>query len=147
MLAHELSRLATRHQKRQSSSLREGELDMSADESALTTNVPAIPPRPAVGKIIKWVVAGLVAIAAIVFGIRYWRHAEMFVSTDNAYVNANMVEIAAQVSGPITKISVGDQQVVKAGDPLFEIDSRPFELALASAEAQLEMARQSTSQS
>jgi membrane fusion protein, multidrug efflux system len=83
-------------------------------------------PRIAVGKLIKWgIFAALVAIAATV-GWRYWRHAQLYVSTDNAYVNANMVQIAAQVSGPIIAIHVQDQQHVKAGDLLFEIDPRPY---------------------
>jgi membrane fusion protein, multidrug efflux system len=103
-------------------------------------------PRIALGKIVKWcVVAGLLAAAATV-GLRYWRHAQLYVSTDNAYVNANQVQIAAQVSGPIIAIHVQDQQPVKAGDALFEIDPRPYELAVETAKAQLEIARQSNSQ-
>jgi membrane fusion protein (multidrug efflux system) len=120
---------------------------MSSDEATLTTNVPAAPPRLAIGKIIKWGIAILVLIAGIVAGVMYWRDAQRFISTDNSYVSANTVEVASQVSGPITRIYVTNQQTVKAGEPLFEIDSRPYELALATAEAQLEMARQSTSQS
>jgi membrane fusion protein (multidrug efflux system) len=104
-------------------------------------------PRIAIGRIVKWAIfASVVAVGATV-GWRYWRHAQLFVSTDNAYVNANMVQIAAQVSGPIVTIHVQDQQPVKARDLLFEIDARPYELAVETAQAQLELARQSTSQS
>jgi membrane fusion protein (multidrug efflux system) len=77
---------------------------------------------------------------------RYWYESSLYVSTDNAYVQANLVEIAAQVSGPVTKVYVRDQQAVKAGDPLFDIDPANYELALRKALAQLELARQSVSQ-
>lgn len=95
---------------------------------------------------IKWGIAVIVLAAAVTAGLHFWRQAQLYVSTDNAYVNANMVEMAAQVGGPIVAIHVRDQQTVKAGDLLFEIDPRPYELTLQSAKAQLEIARQSTSQ-
>lgn len=108
--------------------------------------VPASRPRVSVGKIIKSAIAILVLVGAIAVGVHYWRESQRYVTTDNSYLNAHMVEIAAQVSGPITAIHVRDQQTVKVGDPLFEIDARPYELALAAADAQLEISRQSTSQ-
>ncbi|MFL6617511.1 MAG: HlyD family secretion protein, partial [Povalibacter sp.] len=97
-------------------------------------------------KLIKWGIALLIVAAIVSFAVHYWRESQLFVTTDNAYVNANTIEMAAQVSGPITAIHVRDQQVVKAGDLLFEIDPKPFELAVEAASAQLEIARQSTSQ-
>ena len=106
------------------------------------------PPRErlSTAKLIKWGIALIVIVAAVAFGIHFWRESQLYVSTDNAYVNANTIDMAAQVSGPITAIHVQDQQMVKAGDLLFEIDPRPFELAVEAATAQLEIARQSTSQ-
>jgi membrane fusion protein (multidrug efflux system) len=96
-------------------------------------------------KLIKWGIAAVVLVGAIVLGLHYWHRSQMYVTTDNAYVNAHTVEMAAQVSGPIVAVHVRDQQTVKAGDLLFEIDPRPFELAVETASAQLEIARQSTS--
>ena len=45
------------------------------------------------------------------------------------------VEVRARVSGFIDKIDFRDGQIVKAGDPLFTIDKRPYEIAVQSAEA------------
>ena len=45
-------------------------------------------------------------LVALGFGVHYWRLSQLYVSTDNAYVNANRIEIAAQVSGPVTAIWV-----------------------------------------
>jgi membrane fusion protein, multidrug efflux system len=103
-------------------------------------------PRIAIGKIVKWGIFAVVVIAATTVGWGYWRQAQLYVSTDNAYVNANMVQIASQVSGPIVAIHVQDQQHVNKGDMLFEIDPRSYELAVENAQAQLEIARQSNSQ-
>jgi membrane fusion protein, multidrug efflux system len=118
---------------------------MDEAEPSLTTTLPSAKPRASIGKIVKWSLALLVLVAAIVVGVYYWQASKQFVSTNNAYVNANTIEIAAQVSGPITEIYVQDQQAIKAGDPLFQIDPRPYELAVAAAEAQRELAQQSRS--
>jgi membrane fusion protein (multidrug efflux system) len=68
------------------------------------------------------------------------------VSTDDAYVNANITEIAAQVTGPIIKLYVSDQQKVQAGQPLFDIDPAPYQHAANKAESELEVARQTASE-
>lgn len=119
---------------------------MEASNTATDAPEASEHPRLALGRIIKWGLGAAVLIAAIAIGVHYWRQAQLYVSTDNAYLNADTVEIAAQVSGPIIAIHVRDQQTVKAGDALFEIDPRPYELAVAAAQAQLDIARQSTSQ-
>ncbi len=53
--------------------------------------------------------------------------------TDDAEVFANFIGIAPIVDGPITHLYIADNELVKAGDPLFEIDPRPYAYALASA--------------
>ena len=60
-----------------------------------------------------------------------------YVTTDNAYVRAGMVSVAANVSGEIVQIMIRENQAVKAGDILFQIDPEPYEIAVAEAEAEL----------
>lgn len=60
--------------------------------------------------------------------------------TDDAYVRANVIGVAPHVSGPIVELPIADNQFVRAGDLLFIIDPRPYEAALAAAEAQLAVA-------
>ena len=91
---------------------------------------------------LQWGVATIVVVAGLIAGIFYWHHSRLYLSTDNAYVNANTVDMAAQVSGVVTALHVRNNQLVKSGDPLFEIDPRPFQAALDKAQAQLELARQ-----
>src|SRR3954471_6137666 len=114
-----------------------------------TTSPPATPivkNRVAPAKLVKWGIAAIVLLVGIGFAVHYWRLAQLYVSTDNAYVNANRIELAAQASGPVTRIWVEDQQPVKRGEVLFEIDAQPYQLAVDAAEAQLDLAYQGTSQ-
>jgi membrane fusion protein, multidrug efflux system len=63
-----------------------------------------------------------------------------YVATDDAYVKANMVSISPQISGPIVKVEVRENQHVDPGQPLFRIDDAPFKIALAQADARLRKA-------
>jgi membrane fusion protein (multidrug efflux system) len=87
--------------------------------------------------------AALTAIAAAVivigggYGIYYWmtgRHSE---STDNAYVQANVVQITAQAGGTVTAIQADDTDYVKAGQLLIRLDPADSRVALDQAEAAL----------
>jgi membrane fusion protein (multidrug efflux system) len=61
-----------------------------------------------------------------------------YVSTDNAYVEADHVTIAPQIGGRVTEVLVRENQAVKAGDVLFRIDSQPLEIAATRMRAQLD---------
>jgi membrane fusion protein (multidrug efflux system) len=60
-----------------------------------------------------------------------------YVSTDDAYVEAARVAVSTEVSGRVAEIAVRDNERVKAGQVLFTIDRRPFEIAVAEAKAEL----------
>lgn len=98
------------------------------------------------GKQLKWIIAAIVLGLAAFFGFRYWHESSLYESTDNAYVGANQVEVTAQITGTVIKVYVRDQQHVKAGDPLFDIDPANYQLAVSKAQAALELARQGTTQ-
>jgi multidrug resistance efflux pump len=59
--------------------------------------------------------------------------------TDDASVRADLIGIAAHVSGPLTELHVVDNQPVRQGDLLFVVDPRPYESRLAQAEAELKL--------
>ena len=63
-----------------------------------------------------------------------------YVDTDDAYVKADMVAVTAEVSGPIVQVDVRENQHVDPGQVLFRLDQRPFQIALAQAEARLKKA-------
>lgn len=74
-------------------------------------------------------------------GFLYWLHARNFESTDDAEVEAHLNPISARIDGTITKVYVDDNQTVKAGDPLVDLDPRDFQVALDQARAQVAQAR------
>jgi membrane fusion protein (multidrug efflux system) len=60
-----------------------------------------------------------------------------YVSTENAYVKADKIAVSADVSGRVVMISVRENDIVRASQALFQIDKRPFEIALEHAAAEL----------
>lgn len=64
-----------------------------------------------------------------------------YIETDNAYVKAHIVSVSAEMGGRVEKVLVKDQQQVRQGDLLFVLDRAPFQIALAKANAQLELVR------
>lgn len=82
------------------------------------------------------VLFALLPVALIVGGYLYVTGGAMM-STDNAYVQANMVGVANDVAGIVSGIAVRENQKVAVGDVLFSLDKKPFELALERANAQL----------
>ncbi len=87
----------------------------------------------------RWlaIVIGAFALIGIGYAI-YWAIALRYVqSTDDAYVNGNIVQITPQISGTVVAINADDTQLVKAGQPLVQLDRADASVALEQAEAQL----------
>lgn len=93
----------------------------------------------------KIAVIVILALAGLV--VLYGLSDRMAPSSSRGIVSANVVQIAPRVSGEVTGVLVGDDAVVQAGDPLFRLDARPFELAVAQAEANLASTTQGISAS
>ena len=81
------------------------------------------------------VISVAIILCAAVTGILVLHQVTADPRTDDAEVFANYIGIAPLVNGPITKLYVVDNQLVKEGDPLFEIDDRPYAYALAHAKS------------
>lgn len=69
--------------------------------------------------------------------LMWYAQAQRYVTTDNAYVKANLVAISPSMDGRVTSVQVSDDQQVRRGDLLFTLDRRPHEIALARANAAL----------
>jgi membrane fusion protein, multidrug efflux system len=78
-----------------------------------------------------------VIVAAVLLSFWVWRLKERHPRTDDAVARANVVGIAPRVRGQIIALHVVDNQAVKEGDPLFEIDPEDYELTLKRAQAAL----------
>jgi len=74
-----------------------------------------------------------IAVGAALLGLLALYRANHYPRTDDAEVFANFIGIAPQVDGPIVRLNVRDNQFVRKGDLLFEIDERPYQYALERA--------------
>ena len=109
-------------------------MNAPANNNAPATTAPAGNPK-------RRTALTAIAVAVLVigggYGIYYWmtgRHSE---STDNAYVQANVVQITAQAGGTVTAINADDTDFVKAGQVLVKLDPADARVALDQAEAAL----------
>ncbi len=89
----------------------------------------------------RFVVLVVVPLIALALGFVWWLHSGRYVATDNSYIGANKVMITPQVTGAIVAVHVIEGQKVKAGDPLFDIDPEPYQIALDLANGRLEAAK------
>ena len=90
-----------------------------------------------VGKLKYLLTMIVVLIAAAVLVVKYWAYITN-PWTRNGQVFAQVIQITPRVSGPLVKLPVADNQFVKAGDLLLEIDRRTFEADLDQARAELD---------
>lgn len=83
------------------------------------------------------VMTGALAVAGLAWGLYEWQVASRYESTDNAYVQGNVVQITPQIGGTVVAIHADDTDFVKAGQPLVRLDAADVGIALQQAEAQL----------
>jgi membrane fusion protein, multidrug efflux system len=94
------------------------------DETAVNTQK-----RKMIG---RWISITIVA-GAVGMGIVVLSRTNYYPRTDDAEILANFIGIAPQVDGPLVRLNVKDNQHVKTGDLLYEIDERPYRYALENA--------------
>jgi len=106
---------------------------------------PATPPKPVAKPTRKrrWVLAlgGVVAVVLIFLGIPFILHALNTVSTDDAYVNSYVTFVAPRVAGQVARVLVDDNNRVKKGDVLVELDPEPYRVQVAIREAAVNSAQ------
>ncbi|HUO16094.1 MAG TPA: biotin/lipoyl-binding protein, partial [Verrucomicrobiae bacterium] len=75
----------------------------------------------------------VIVVVALALGLAVLYHANYYPRTEDAEVFANFIGIAPQVEGPLIRLNVRDNQFVKKGELLYEIDERPYQYALENA--------------
>jgi membrane fusion protein (multidrug efflux system) len=88
----------------------------------------------------KGIAVVVVLVLIVIAGFFYWR-STYTVDTDDAQVDGNLFQVSSRVSGQVTKVYVQEQQTVKKGDLLAEIDPTDYQVALEQAEANLATAK------
>jgi membrane fusion protein (multidrug efflux system) len=91
----------------------------------------------------RWVriVVPLFVLAALIFSLPYYLNSLSYESTDDAFIDGHIIAISPRVAGHVVKVYVTDNQQVKIGDPLVELDPDLFQARLDAAEAALAAAR------
>ena len=82
--------------------------------------------------------AAIVLLAGVSIGVHYWLYSRSHASTDDAFIDGHIIQISPKVSGYVAKVYVNDNQQVKAGDLIVELDARDYEARLQQAKAALE---------
>jgi membrane fusion protein (multidrug efflux system) len=95
-----------------------------------------VPPQSRRRGIIVFVIA---VIAVIALGI--WWHSTYSEDTDDAQVNGHLIQVSARINGQVLKVDVEENQVVKAGETIAELDPRDYQVAVENAEAALASAQ------
>ena len=84
------------------------------------------------------IIGAVVLLLAVIFGVRYWLYARSHESTDDAFIDGHIIQVSPKVSGYVAKIYVKDNQQVKEGDLIAELDARDYEVRLQQAQAALD---------
>ncbi len=92
------------------------------------------------GRILLAAAGVLILAAALWFGIPWVRTTLNTVSTDDAYVNGHVTFVAARVRGQVVRVFVDDNNRVRKGDLLIELDKEPFQIAVAVKRAAVDTA-------
>ena len=83
------------------------------------------------------VVVAVIAVSALAF----WWHSTFYEDTDDAQISGHLIQVSARIQGQIRKVYVDENQKVKAGDPIAELDPRDYEVAVEQARGALASAQ------
>jgi membrane fusion protein (multidrug efflux system) len=108
----------------------------TADRPAVATK-PALHERVGLRRLLLIAGPVLVAVVALVL----WLMGGRYAATDDAYVQAARGDVSSNISGRVVAVEVRDNQLVHAGQVLFRLDPRRYQIAVADAQAQLDLAR------
>ena len=90
----------------------------------------------------RWVIAAVVVVV-LVGGIFAWHYFSGFVTTDDAQVDVHLYPVSARIAGYVQAVNAKDNQYVRQGATLVEIDPEDYQVALAKAQADLRAAEAS----
>ena len=85
------------------------------------------------------IIAVVVVLALVAIGL--WWRSTYSESTDDAQVNGHLIQVSARIAGQVAKVYVDENQVVKAGDTIAELDPADYQVAVENAEAALASAQ------
>jgi membrane fusion protein, multidrug efflux system len=118
------------------------ERNLPVAPAAVEAPAPERRKRSAKSVLLPLIMAGLLAGGGW-YGYQYWTDGRFMISTDDAYVRADMAFVTPKITGYVASRDVVENQHVKAGDPLITIEDGDYRIALAQAEAQIDVQKKS----
>jgi len=91
----------------------------------------------------KWIIIGAVALV-VIGGLIWWLISRQYEDTDDAYVDGHISGISSRIAGTVTSVYVEENQFVKAGEVVVDLDPRDYKVALMQARSQLLQAQAQT---
>jgi membrane fusion protein (multidrug efflux system) len=79
------------------------------------------------------IVIAVIVVAALAF----WWHSTFYEDTDDAQISGHLIQVSARIQGQVLHVDVDENQVVKKGDPIAELDPRDYQVAVEQAKAAL----------
>ncbi|WP_292042992.1 HlyD family secretion protein [Massilia sp. UBA6681] len=117
----------------------------SAPAMQQAVQTPAAPGKAPPNKRVLGVV-GLIAVLALGAGGRMWYRSQHYVETENAYVTGRVHPVSSRVAGVVTRVLVDDNQLVKAGEVIAELDPADHHVRVEQIEAQIASVEQQIAQ-
>jgi membrane fusion protein (multidrug efflux system) len=96
---------------------------------------------PTAGRKRAFLIFFVILVVLAAGGILFWLHSRQFETTDDAQVEGHLNPVAARIDGNIVRVYVENNQTVKVGDPLVDLDPRDYQVSLDQAAAKLAQAR------
>jgi len=106
-------------------------------EETAPDTTPDEPARPKSRR--RFIIIGVVALI-VVGALLFWWHSTFYEDTDDAQVNGHLIQISSRIAGQVIKVNVEENQAVKKGDVLVEIDPKDFQVTVQQDEANLQSA-------
>ena len=83
----------------------------------------------------------IVIVLLVVVAVALWWHSTFTENTDDAQVNGHLIQVSSRIGGQVLKVDVQENQLVKAGDAIAELDPADYQVAVENAEAALASAQ------
>jgi membrane fusion protein (multidrug efflux system) len=86
-------------------------------------------------------IAAVVVVILALVAVGIWWHSTYSEDTDDAQINGHLIQVSARIGGQVAKVDVDENQVVKAGDVIAELDPSDYQIAVENAQATLASAQ------
>jgi membrane fusion protein (multidrug efflux system) len=116
--------------------------DQPKEDGKTSLSAPEVAPKPKrrMGPL-GWIVLLVILVGAGIGGSMMWGYLESYEDTDDAQIDGDIYAVTSRIAGTVKAVYVEDNQPVKAGQPLVDLDPRDYEVAVEQAKASVNESR------